>query len=253
MSDADRRAGRLGHRDRSPPPGSRTPRTARGTGPGVVVVHEIPGITPAVAAFADEVVAAGFTVVMPSLVGTPGKEPSGAVRRPVDGCRLCIAREFTTWAMNRTSPVIGWLRALARNLHADVGGPGVGAVGMCFTGGFALGMMVDDIMLAPVLQPAVAAVRRRHGPRRPTSACRPTTPRPWPSGPRRAARCSACGSPATGWSATASPRCATCSATRSSPSSSPARKPSTTRCSPSSATRRASRASSSSSGRSSSA
>src|SRR6185295_2524318 len=33
-----------------------------------------------------------------------------------------------------------------------------GAVGMCFTGGFALGMMVDERMLAPVLsQPSLPA------------------------------------------------------------------------------------------------
>jgi dienelactone hydrolase len=70
--------------------------------------------------------------------------------------KICIAKEFTTLALNQTSPVISWLRALARNLHDDVGGPGVGAVGMCFSGGFALGMMVDDIMLAPVLsQPSL--------------------------------------------------------------------------------------------------
>jgi dienelactone hydrolase len=127
----------------------------RGSGPGVVVVHEIPGITPLVTKFANEVVDAGFTVVMPSLVGTPGKEPSIGYGLS-SMTRVCIAREFTTFAMNQTSPVISWLRALARNLHDDVGGPGVGAVGMCFSGGFALGMMVDDIMLAPVLsQPSL--------------------------------------------------------------------------------------------------
>ena len=48
----------------------------RGEGPAVIVVHEIPGITPAVARFADEVVERGFTVVMPDLVGTPGKDVS---------------------------------------------------------------------------------------------------------------------------------------------------------------------------------
>ena len=135
-----------------------THRTYRkGTGPGVVVVHEIPGITPMVTKFADEVVDAGFTVVMPSLMGTPGKEPSGAYIAQ-SAIRLCIAREFTTMALRQTSPVIAWLRALARNLHAEVGGPGVGAVGMCYSGGFALGMMVDDIMIAPVLsQPSLPA------------------------------------------------------------------------------------------------
>lgn len=127
----------------------------RGSGPGVIVVHEIPGITPKVAAFADEVVAAGFTVLMPMLVGTPGKDVSlPYVLRSMT--KVCIAREFTTWAMDETSPIISWLRALAKHLHQEVGGPGVGAVGMCFSGGFALGMMVDDIMVAPVLsQPSL--------------------------------------------------------------------------------------------------
>lgn len=131
------------------------PTYRRGTGPGVIVIHEIPGITPLVADFANEVVDAGFTVVMPSVVGTPGKPPTGTYTAQ-SMAKVCIAKEFTTFALNQTSPIIAWLRALARSLHADVGGPGVGAVGMCFSGGFALGMMVDDLMLAPVLsQPSL--------------------------------------------------------------------------------------------------
>ena len=127
----------------------------RGAGPGVVVVHEIPGITPLVARFANEVVDAGFTVVMPSLVGTPGRQPSFGYGL-ASLAKVCVAREFTHWATGRTSPVIGWLRALAADLHATAGGPGVGAVGMCFSGGFALGMMVDDVLVAPVLsQPSL--------------------------------------------------------------------------------------------------
>jgi dienelactone hydrolase len=127
----------------------------RGAGPGVIVVHEVPGITPLVTRFANEVVERGFTVVMPSLTGVPGKAPTKAYAA-VELAKVCIAKEFTTLATGRTSPIIAWLRALARNLHADVGGAGVGAVGMCFSGGFALGMMVDDIMLAPVLsQPSL--------------------------------------------------------------------------------------------------
>jgi dienelactone hydrolase len=127
----------------------------RGSGPAVVVVHEIPGITPTVATFADDVVNAGFTVVMPALFGTPGKAPSGPYLAS-SVARVCISREFTHWALRRTSPVIAWLRALARSIHLEVGGPGVGAVGMCFSGGFALGMMVDEVMVAPVLaQPSM--------------------------------------------------------------------------------------------------
>jgi dienelactone hydrolase len=126
------------------------PTYRRGRGPGVVVIHEVPNITPLVTKFADEVVDRGFTVIMPSLFGTPGKPPSN-VTAAAALLRRCVAKEFTALALNQTAPVVSWLRALARNLHQDVGGPGVGAVGMCFTGGFALGMMVDDIMLAPVL------------------------------------------------------------------------------------------------------
>lgn len=127
----------------------------RGEGPVVVVVHEIPGITPAVERFANEVVDRGFTVVMPDLVGTPGRGVSGGYLAK-SMLKVCISREFTNMATGRTSPIIAWLRALARSLHAEVGGKGVGAVGMCFSGGFALGMMVDDIMVAPVLsQPSL--------------------------------------------------------------------------------------------------
>jgi dienelactone hydrolase len=127
----------------------------KGSGPVVIIVHEIPGITPAVEKFANEVVAAGFTVVMPLLVGNFGEAPSGKYMAS-SATKVCISREFTTMALNKTSPIISWLRELAKYLHAEIGGKGVGAIGMCFSGGFALGMMVDDIMLAPVLsQPSL--------------------------------------------------------------------------------------------------
>jgi dienelactone hydrolase len=126
-----------------------------GTGPAVIVIHEVPGMHPEVIAFGRRVVDAGFTVYMPSLFGTPGKEFGwGYTIRSMS--RACLAREFASFALDRTSPITGWLRRLAAEAHAQCGGPGAGAVGMCFTGGFALGMMVDDTMLAPVLsQPSL--------------------------------------------------------------------------------------------------
>jgi len=122
----------------------------KGTGPGVVVIHEIPGITPEVVAFADEVVSAGFTVAMPHLFGTPGAPMTvGRVAGAIG--QICVSRELSMLALGRTQPVADWLRSLARDLHAELGGPGVGALGMCFTGGFALAMMVDTAVTAPVL------------------------------------------------------------------------------------------------------
>ena len=126
------------------------PTYRKGRGPGVVVIHEIPGMTPEFIAFAEEVVAAGFTAVLPHLFGEAGKPYRNRDVASVIG-KLCVSREFVTLARRRTSPVAGWLRSLARELHAELGGPGVGAIGMCYTGGFALAMMVDDAIAAPVL------------------------------------------------------------------------------------------------------
>jgi dienelactone hydrolase len=136
-----------------------------GSGPAVIVISELPGITPQVADFGRTVAGAGFTAVLPHVFGDDGRAASGGY---VLGsfAKACITREFTLLALGRTSPIIGWLRALAREEHRRCGGPGVGAVGMCFTGGFALGMMVDEVVVAPVLsQPslplAVSKSRRR--------------------------------------------------------------------------------------------
>lgn len=128
---------------------------AAGSGPGVIVIHEAPGITPLVAAFARRVVEAGFSVRMPSLFGTPGKVATNGYTA-ASVLHVCVSREFTKFALDRTSPVINWLRAFAAEVHKDCGGSGVGAIGMCMTGGFALGMTVDDIVRAPVLsQPSL--------------------------------------------------------------------------------------------------
>lgn len=122
----------------------------RGEGPCVIVIHEIPGITPEVAAFANRVVDIGASVAMPSLFGQPAKPMTLGYTAAV-AARACVAREFTAFALDRTAGAIHWLRALAAEEHERVGGVGVGVVGMCFTGGFALGMMVDARVKAPVL------------------------------------------------------------------------------------------------------
>lgn len=128
---------------------------ASGAGPGVIVLAEMPGISPHVARFARWVREAGFTVYMPSLFGR-----DGAVPRKEEGAqvfqRACVSREFQILAAGGASPVTGWLRELAKEVHKECGGPGVGAIGMCFTGNFALSMMLEPAMLAPVLsQPSL--------------------------------------------------------------------------------------------------
>ena len=142
----------------------------RGAGPAVIVMAEMPGISPKVLEFADRVVDLGCTAVLPHLFGRPGFDIESVGRAEAARYMVssigpaCVSREFATLATGRTSPCIDWLRALARAEHERCGGPGVGAVGMCFTGGFALAMATEDVLLAPVLsQPSMPiGLTRRH-------------------------------------------------------------------------------------------
>ena len=137
----------------------------RGAGPAVIVIHEMPGLHPLVVRFADRVAAAGMTVFCPVLFGDPGAEVEvlKAVGTMLKG--ICIRREFNVWAADKSSPIVDWLRALAKQAHAECGGKGVGAVGMCFTGGFALAMMTEPSVVAPVLSQPSLPMFTGKGPR----------------------------------------------------------------------------------------
>jgi len=126
-----------------------------GRGPAVIVMTEMPGISPHVARFARWVREAGFTVYMPSLFGLDGAVPSAEEAAGVFR-RACMSAEFRAFGGGVSSPITDWLRELAKLAHRECGGPGAGAIGMCFTGNFALSMMLEPSMLAPVLsQPSL--------------------------------------------------------------------------------------------------
>jgi len=128
----------------------------RGSGPAVIVIHEMPGLHPLVIRFADRVAAQGMTVFCPSLFGDPGRPASLGYMLGTAAKAICVRREFDVWARDRSSPIVDWLRALAAFAHLECGGRGVGAVGMCFTGNFALAMMTEPSVVAPVLtQPSL--------------------------------------------------------------------------------------------------
>lgn len=135
----------------------------RGQGPAVIIIAELPGITPKVLRFAREVSDIGCTAVLPSLFGIDGLDPNNAGpaelgKMVASLAPVCVSSEFTTLASGKSSPVVNWLRALAAHEHIRCGGPGVGAIGMCFTGGFALAMATDERLLAPVVaQPSLPA------------------------------------------------------------------------------------------------
>jgi len=117
----------------------------------VVLMHELPGITPQCLELAERIIAAGFRVYLPHFFGTPGRR---SIARGL--IHICISREWYCLARRRSSPITAWLRALCRVAHRECGGAGVGAVGMCLSGNFALSLMVEPSVLAPVLsQPSL--------------------------------------------------------------------------------------------------
>lgn len=116
-----------------------------GAGPGIVLIHELPGLTEACIRLARKLVDASYRVYMPLLFGEAGKS---AVLRNTK--HVCISREFKVFAANETSPIVNWLRAVCALAHRECGGPGVGAIGMCLTGNFVISLMADEHMLAPV-------------------------------------------------------------------------------------------------------
>ncbi|WP_405059757.1 dienelactone hydrolase family protein [Kribbella sp. NBC_01505] len=127
----------------------------KGEGPGIVMIPEVPGLTPDVLGYAEHLVGEGFTVVIASPFGTPGRPESVLYALGVIS-RLCVSKEFRAFAANAERPITQYLRAVAVDLAARTPGRGVGVIGMCFTGGFGLATAVDDVVKAPVLsQPSV--------------------------------------------------------------------------------------------------
>jgi dienelactone hydrolase len=138
------------------PPGGRWPWPVYvgGDGPPVVLIHEVMGLTPPVLAFGRRLVEHGFTVYLPAVVG-----PVPATTLPqkmLAAWRICVSREINVLRTGATSPVVAPLRDLARYAARAGGGSGVGVIGMCFSGGFALALAADERVLAGVVaEPAL--------------------------------------------------------------------------------------------------
>lgn len=117
-----------------------------GTGPAVVLIHELPGMVPECVELGRKIAAEGYCVYMPLLFGEPMKNYGV---KPL--LWPCVWKEFSVLSTHGKSPAADWLRALARKAFADRGGKGVAAIGMCFTGRFALSLMMDKELIAPVI------------------------------------------------------------------------------------------------------
>ena len=103
------------------------------SGPHVILLHELPGLSPGCIDLARRFVAAGLPVHLPLLFGQPGQF------RPFrELARLCISHEIEAFARRRTSPLVEWLDAFVDAIGDQYDTERVGVVGMCLTGNFAL-------------------------------------------------------------------------------------------------------------------
>jgi dienelactone hydrolase len=121
-----------------------------GLGAGVLIMHELPGMVPECVALADYIASKGFTVFLPLLFGDPNVDFS-KVKTLEYLSHLCVSHEISLFAENEDSPLTVWLRALARDIRSRCpAGRGVGVIGLCLTGGFAINLMIEDVVQAPV-------------------------------------------------------------------------------------------------------
>jgi len=124
--------------------------------PAILVIHELPGMTENCLNFADRLVDNGFAVYLPLLFGKAGESstiPAVLTNSLINTGRICISKEFYALKEQQSSPITNWLRALCRHIHTQPehqGFSGIGAIGMCLSGGFVLSLMIDPAVMAPV-------------------------------------------------------------------------------------------------------
>jgi hypothetical protein len=123
----------------------------KGTGACVLVMHELPGLTQAFVNFAERLIAEGFHVFMPLLIGRPLK--SATLN---NAQQLCVSVEFARLQAGVSAPITSWLRALAQHISITEGSPKVGVIGMCLTGAFVIPLVIEPCVRAGVVsQPAI--------------------------------------------------------------------------------------------------
>lgn len=107
-----------------------------GDGSPIILMHELDGFIPAFMELALKL-SETFTVHAPVFYGEVG-EDFGGLTGPIRAY-FCMRREFEVFRLGRTSPIAGWVRDLAADIHHRSDGvKGVGVVGMCMTGGIVL-------------------------------------------------------------------------------------------------------------------
>jgi dienelactone hydrolase len=125
-----------------------------GSGPGILLLHELNGMGRPFVQLATRVWQSGFTVYAPLFFGTAGKESD--LQGAYQIARLCVTREFNVLATNGESRYAPWLKALARRIASECPGKGIGAIGLCMTGNIVISLMasVSELRVPVMCEPA---------------------------------------------------------------------------------------------------
>jgi dienelactone hydrolase len=124
-------------------------------GPTVILIHESPGLSDSTFAIAAVLAGHGYRIVLPVLLDAAWSGP-GPRSQLANVIKLCVARELAALSSGKTGAIVDWLRGLADEEFRTTEGRPVGVIGMCFSGGFALGVITNPHVAAAVMsQPAL--------------------------------------------------------------------------------------------------
>jgi dienelactone hydrolase len=125
-------------------------RTGPPSGPAVVLLHELPGLSPADMGLARCLAKEGFSVYLPLLFGTRGQD-----NWLLGYFQSCGRSTFECSKLSTNSPILGWVRTVCRRVADQAHGP-IAVIGMCLTGAFPLACLADPRVRGAILcQPTI--------------------------------------------------------------------------------------------------
>lgn len=102
-----------------------------GEGPPVLLLHEVPGLSPETFRLGQMIADSGFSVYLPLLFGKPGEHrfARNTLRACTEGWFHCFSRNHSN-----DSALVEALLELSRRASAEHDNAPVGVIGMCLTG-----------------------------------------------------------------------------------------------------------------------
>ncbi len=116
----------------------------------ILLLHELPGMTPECLILATNLAADGFTVHVPLMFGKPDQNQTFW-----NSVRLLFNPKWNLYHKHRTSAIAGDLRKLTQEISQQHQQKPMAVIGMCLTGSLPLALLSEpNVMLVVLSQPA---------------------------------------------------------------------------------------------------